>query len=85
MDTPVKSNDVATCEMITLCNKGDVKKIWNPRIPEEVEDAKRSFDDLRGKGYLAFRVNANGEQGEQMDGWDPEAGKIIMIPQMRGG
>lgn len=85
MDTPVKSSEVETCELIVLCSHGDKKEIWNPRIPDEVESAKKTFEDLRRKGYLAFRVNADGSQGEQINTFDPEAGKMIMVPQMRGG
>lgn len=64
---------------------GDVKKIWNPEIPAEVEDARRSYDDLRKKGYRAFRVNEKGDQGEMMSSFEPKAGRVVMIPQMAGG
>jgi len=71
--------------MSTLGPEGDVKKIWDPTKPDEVEDAKRSFNDLRKKGYLAFSVNAEGDKGEQLNEFDPNAKSMIMVPQMQGG
>lgn len=66
--------------------QGDVKKLWNPANADEVADARRSFDDLRSKGYLAFKVTSkNGEKGEQIAAFDPTAGAIIMVPPMQGG
>ena len=65
--------------------EGDVKKMWNPAIPDEVEDARNSFNSLRAKGYLAFRVNEKGDKGEQMTTFDGTSGKVIMVPPMQGG
>ncbi len=73
-------------EIATMGVEGDVKTIWDRSKPEEVENAKRTFDDLRKKGYCAFRVTGkDGEKGEQMTEFDPTAERMIMVPQMRGG
>jgi hypothetical protein len=73
-------------EMAVMGKDGDTKLLWDRRNPDEVENARRSFDDLRKKGYLAFRVTGtDGEKGEQMTAFDPEAERMIMIPAMRGG
>jgi hypothetical protein len=69
----------------TMGKTGDKKEIWNPRIPEEVESAEDTFDSLREKGYLAFTVNEDGSQGDQITEFDPKAGKMLMVPQMVGG
>lgn len=66
-------------------HSGDVKKIWDPSKPVEVDDAKRSFDDLTQKGYKAFRTNDKGDTGEQMREFDASAGRVVFIPQMQGG
>ncbi len=80
---PMRAGD---CEIAKLDRCGDTKTIWNPDNEDEVANAKRTFDDLRKKGYLAFRViGKDGDQGEQMNEFDPRAGRMIMIPQMRGG
>lgn len=73
-------------EIAVMGKEGDVKTIWNPRNTDEVEHARKTFVELRAKGYLAFRVNDNGENGEQITEFDPTVGKmILMVPQMRGG
>jgi len=73
-------------EMSVMGKEGDTKLIWDRRNADEVDNARRSFDDLRKKGYLAFRVTGkDGEKGEQMTAFDPEAERMIMVPQMKGG
>jgi hypothetical protein len=80
---PIRPGD---CEIAKLDRSGDTKTIWNPDNEDEVANAKRTFDDLRKKGYLAFRViGKEGDKGEQMTEFDPRAGRMIMVPQMRGG
>lgn len=71
--------------MAIMGSDGDTKKIWNPAIPVEVEDARESFDRLRAKNYLAFEVNDDGSQGKQITEFNPNAGKLILVPQMQGG
>lgn len=65
--------------------EGDVKKIWDPSKQVEVDDAKRSFDDLKAKGYRAYRCNDKGDQGEPMNEFDPKAGRVVLVPPMVGG
>jgi hypothetical protein len=73
-------------EIAIMGKEGDTKQIWNPQNTDEVENARRTFNDLRKKGYLAFRVTADGDKGEQISEFDPKAGKmILMVPQMQGG
>ncbi len=72
-------------ELAVMGMEGDIKSIWDPAVPDEVENARATFDRMRKKNYLAFKVNAAGEKGEQIREFDPEAGKIIMVPQLQGG
>lgn len=72
--------------MSVMGREGDVKTVWNPDNEEEVEAARKQFDDLVGKKkFLAFAVKKDGEKGEQIKKFDPEAGKIILVPPMQGG
>ena len=64
---------------------GDTKLIWNPNNTDEVESAKRTFNDLRKKGFLAYKVNADGSKGEVLTEFDVNAEKIILAPPLRGG
>lgn len=72
-------------ELATMGRAGDTKLIWDAGNEPEVENARRTFDDLRGKGFLAFAVKAKGEKGAQIREFDADAEKIIMVPPMRGG
>jgi hypothetical protein len=71
--------------MEVMDHTGDTKKIWDPTKPVEVEDARRSFEELRKKGYAAFSVSEDGTAGEQLTEFDPNAGRVIMRPPMAGG
>ena len=65
--------------------EGDTKLIWTPGNADEVENAKRTFKDLKKKGYIAYYVEDDGERGEVITEFDPMLSKIIMAPPMRGG
>ena len=73
-------------ELRTMDNRhGDVKIMWDSDKSEEVASAREQFDRLRGKGYLAYKTDKKGEKGEVIREFDPDAERIIMAPQMRGG
>jgi len=79
------SKVVTRGEMAILDETGDTKLIWDSDNDDEVKNAKRTFDDLKKKGYAAFKVDKKGEKGSIMEEFDADAEKIIMAPQMRGG
>jgi hypothetical protein len=74
-------------EIRVLNGSGDLRKIWNAANADEVEDARRSFEHLvKGKKYLAFRVNPeDNSKGDQIREFDPDAGKMILVPPVAGG
>jgi hypothetical protein len=65
--------------------EGDVKQMWDPTKPDEVAAARQMFNDLKAKGYRAYRTNDKGDQGEAMREFDPHAGRVILVPPMQGG
>lgn len=72
--------------MSIMGKEGDTKFYWNSKDPAQIEAAKEVFATHKGKGYMAFHMVAKGDQkGEQMHEFDPEAGSILFVPQMRGG
>lgn len=90
--TEERINEMQTTEetkpqhsMAIMGKEGDTKIMWSADRPEEVENARNSFNALREKRYLAFRVNEKGDKGEQMKEFDPKAEKIILVPPMAGG
>jgi hypothetical protein len=72
-------------QMRIMGQVGDTKLVWDADNAEEVKNAKRTFDDLRGKRFLAFSVKKDGSKGVQITAFDPDAEKIIMVPAMQGG
>ena len=74
-------------QIAVLNGSGDLRKIWNAANADEVEDARRSFEHLvKKKKYLAFRVNPDdNSKGDQIRAFDPDAGKMILVPPVAGG
>ncbi len=71
--------------MHTMDETGDSQIRWHRHNSAEVEMARDAFDSMKGKGYAAFSMTANGEKGEVIREFDPAAEKIIFAPPMRGG
>ena len=72
-------------EMAILDRTGDTKIIWDSANEDEVEEAKRTFKNLKDKGYAAYSVNKKGDKGEVIKKFDADAERIIMAPPMVGG
>lgn len=69
-----------------LCEKGDVKVMWDKDNPDEVDAARVQFESLIKKGYWAYKAQgAKGEKGERITTFDPNAERLIMAKQMQGG
>lgn len=71
--------------MRVIDQTGDTKIMWDSSKEPEVESARRTFNDLRKKKYTAYAVKKNGDKGEVITEFDPDAEKIIMAPPMAGG
>lgn len=74
-----------TGTMAVLNETGDVKTVWDADNEAEVQAARKTFDELRAKGFAAYKVNRSGEKGEVIRKFDPEAEAIILAPPMVGG
>jgi len=68
-----------------LDQTGDSRLQWDKGDMSQVEAARKRFNEFRSKGYATFRVNNKGNQGEQIDSFDPDAERILAIPAMVGG
>jgi hypothetical protein len=78
--------------MSTLDRSGDVRHMWDRKNEAEVSAARALFDSLvkpsskGGKGHLAYKAEGkDGHKGEQLREFDPDAERIILVPQMVGG
>jgi hypothetical protein len=72
-------------EMRKMDGSGDTKIIWDPEKREEVESAKKTFDDLLSKKYAAFTVKKGGEKHKRVYKFDKWDEKLILVPQFSGG
>lgn len=71
--------------LVALDHTGDTRVMWDPANADEIKVAKDLFDSLKKKGYLAYSVKKNGDQGEVINAFDATEGKIVMTPQLVGG
>ena len=71
--------------MQALCSRGDTKTTWNPDNEDETAAAKATYETLKKKGYQAFRTTSSGEKSTRLESFDPKAGVILMVPQLKGG
>jgi hypothetical protein len=72
-------------ELRIMGKPGDTKVMWNPANSAEVSAARKTFDDLKSKGFKAFNVSKKGEPGKEISVFDSQAGKLILVPPMAGG
>lgn len=72
-------------EMAILDHTGDTKLIWASDVDDEVEHARKTFNEMRKKGYAAYSVNKKGDKGEVLKEFDPDVEKMILAPPMKGG
>lgn len=72
-------------ELMIVDQTGDTRLQWNKKNAEEIAAAKLRFDELKTKGYLAYKVDKSGGQGEVLHEFDANAERIILNPRMIGG
>ena len=69
-----------------LDSGGDTKIMWDRDNRDEVNTAREHFRELRKKHYLAFKAEGSeGRRGSQIDEFDPDLERIIMVPRSVGG
>lgn len=72
--------------MSTLGKTGDVRHTWDKNSEDEAAAARTLFEDLTGKGYLAYKAKGRrGTQGELIREFDPAAERIILVRPPVGG
>lgn len=77
--------------MEIMDSSGHTTVTWDPTDETGVADARREFNRLLRDGYQAFRMEAQGDhvvvenKGERVSQFDPEAGRLLMVPQRVGG
>ncbi|MHC4311206.1 MAG: hypothetical protein ACYSW3_01895 [Planctomycetota bacterium] len=73
-------------EMRIIDGTGDTKLIWDKNNQAEVDNARKTFNDLvKNKKFAAFSVKKSGDKKDQVYKFSPNAEKLIMVPQIQGG
>jgi len=78
-------NELCSGSLCVMDESGDTRIQWDANNTAEVAKAKAKFDELKAKGYMAYKVNKKGTQGEVLQAFDPNAERIILHSQMIGG
>lgn len=71
--------------MAVMGRSGDTKIAWDSDNAAEVAAARKTFDELRGKGFHAFSIRGEGKQGKQVTEFDPDAERLVLVPPVAGG
>ena len=50
---------------------GDTKLEWDKDVKDEVNAARKTFDDLKAKGYQAYEMDRT-KKGDKIDKFDPD-------------
>ena len=65
---------------------GDDRIVWDRRFKDQIEEAKKQFQELIKLGYLAFLVKSDGKKSDrQIFKFDPDLEEVIMLPAIVGG
>lgn len=75
-----------------MSRRGDDRIIWDsnkveakdPEAVAAIREAERIFNDARGRGATAFKVEP-GKAVERIERFDPAAEQIVLIPRVVGG
>lgn len=67
-----------------LDNTGDTRHEFKTTDAEAVTKAEERFKELTGKGFLAFEPGTDGQPGNKLTTFKPEA-DIVFTPQRVGG
>lgn len=65
---------------------GDTKIFWSKKNKDEIENARRTFEELvNKKKFAAFSVTKMGRKSKKVTEFDPKLQKLILIPPIQGG
>lgn len=72
-------------ELKVLDPNGHTSTSWDTASAEEVETARRIFEDLMNRGYRAFRTNGGAADSEPTRRFDPKDEETLLVPPIRAG
>jgi hypothetical protein len=72
-------------EMLILDASGHTTKTWDPTDAASLQEVQAEFDKLVENGYAAFAAEVAGGPSRKIETFDPNAGELLMVPQLVGG
>jgi hypothetical protein len=85
LTSPDHACEQYTGSLCVLDLSGHSRMQWDRKSPQQVAAAKARFDELRARGYLAYKLEKDGGQGEVITQFDPNAERLVMNAPMVGG
>ena len=70
-------------EFKVLDPNGHTLTTWDAESPDQVERARRIFNELMGRGYRAFRMGAG--EGVPQRTFEPKDRETLLVPPIRAG
>lgn len=83
-DNDDKENDRMTATLSVTDHTGDTRIEWDKEDEASVAIAHASYLKAKEKGHMAYREGADGDR-TQLHAFDPDAERIVMLPQLVGG
>ena len=72
-------------EFKVLDPNGHTRTTWDTSSPEEIDTARRIFNDLMKHGYRAFRMDQAAGEGVAKSAFDPKDKETLLVPPIRAG
>lgn len=72
-------------EFKVLDPNGHTRTTWDTSSAEDVENARRVFNDLMKRGYRAFRMDERAGEGVPRSAFDPKERETLLVPPIRAG
>jgi hypothetical protein len=72
-------------EFKVLDPNGHTRTSWDTGNPEEMERARRIFNDLMKRGYRAFRMDGGAGESVPKSAFDPKDKETLFVPPIRAG
>lgn len=74
------------CLIVPSHDTGHATYEWDKADPADVAEARKIFAEKKKLGYVAYRVDPkSGDKGAVIKDFDPEAGKVVLLPPFAGG
>jgi hypothetical protein len=72
-------------EFNVLDPNGHTRTMWDTSNAEQVETARRIYNEFMRDGYRAFRMDKASGEGVPQGSFDPRDKETLLVPPIRAG